>query len=383
MEKINRKKGVGYREMIRIGNRIIKSPIFNTKRDAKNWKSRQEHLKNQGFLQESNTFLNSKQTFASYAQEWLENKILPFRAKRTFDNYESKLRKHILPHVGSKLLVKIEERDALTLITKLRKNGHRPKGINDIITLLKSIMLQAKKERRIAFYPFEQVPKLHSDLLEDNYWQKSDIQQFLSGNEDSELVPIVKTALMTGMRLGELCGLQWDRVDFNLNLITVSRIRDRVGVRETTKTHTKRRIPMRPELRGLLEYLRSLSPASSYVFLNHQGVPLDYGHIYRDFKQAQIRAGFERTIRFHDLRHTFASLFMSNGGNLFELQKLLGHSNIEMTMRYAHFSPEHLMSSVTYMDMGIEPQKILSEPKLNQKMDFLDHSELDEPAIRC
>ncbi|HLE12435.1 MAG TPA: tyrosine-type recombinase/integrase [Bacteriovoracaceae bacterium] len=64
-------------------------------------------------------------------------------------------------------------------------------------------------------------------------------------------------------------------------------------------------------------------------------------------------AGIKNKIRFHDMRHTFASQFMMSGGSLFDLQKILGHTDVKMTLRYAHFSSDHLQKSVQFMDFGV------------------------------
>ncbi len=98
---------------------------------------------------------------------------------------------------------------------------------------------------------------------------------------------------------------------------------------------------------------------SSYASAKHslkkfwEGFGVDYGHLYRRFHMAQKKAGFEKRIRFHDCRHTFASQFMMNGGNLFDLQKILGHTDVKMTLRYSHFSPAHLQGTIKFMDLGI------------------------------
>jgi site-specific recombinase XerD len=117
---------------------------------------------------------------------------------------------------------------------------------------------------------------------------------------------------------------------------------------------------MSPGVRGLLFNMK-LKPVSTehrFIFKGAKGEPVEYGHVYRDFKKAQKNAGFTSLIRFHDLRHTFASQFVMNGGNLFDLQKILGHTQINMTMRYAHFSPDHLQNSIKYIDFGMNPPHI-------------------------
>ncbi|MGZ3695749.1 MAG: tyrosine-type recombinase/integrase, partial [Bdellovibrionota bacterium] len=83
-----------------------------------------------------------------------------------------------------------------------------------------------------------------------------------------------------------------------------------------------------------------------FVFSDEAGNPVDAHHLCRVFHRSQKKAGFSRLIRFHDMRHTFASHFMMNGGNIYDLQKLLGHSTLEMTQRYAHMSPDHLEKAI-------------------------------------
>ena len=131
------------------------------------------------------------------------------------------------------------------------------------------------------------------------------------------------------MRRGELAGLLWDKVDFNRSMIEISRIRDRYGHRETTKNGKTRFVPMNSQLRATLLRL-SHSRQNEYVFIRPDGAPISSHHAYRDFNTLQEKAGVTK-IRVRDLRHTFASHFMMNGGNLYSLQKILGHYNFSMT----------------------------------------------------
>jgi site-specific recombinase XerD len=108
---------------------------------------------------------------------------------------------------------------------------------------------------------------------------------------------------------------------------------------------------MTQEVRILILALHQKSIGNPYVFLEADGSEVKYAHVYRRFGNAQKKAEITNKIRFHDLRHSFASNYMMNGGNVFDLQKLLGHTDIKMTMRYAHFTPDHLQSSIKFMDM--------------------------------
>lgn len=116
----------------------------------------------------------------------------------------------------------------------------------------------------------------------------------------------------------------------------------RDGLRDTTKTNRGRHVPMNANVRGILKK-RLRSANSRYVFANDEGKTISYNHItQRHFKKAQRAAKVSKVIRFHDLRHTFASHFMMNGGNLYTLQKLLGHTDIKTTMIYAHLDEKFL-----------------------------------------
>lgn len=187
--------------------------------------------------------------------------------------------------------------------------------------------------------------------MQDQFWIKAEINQFLIANKNDQLLPFFFVAVHSGLRLAELCGLKWDRIDFANNQISVTRTRDKYGLKETTKTKIKRFVPMTNEVRALLLALHKRNLGNPYIFLEKDGSEVKYAHVYRRFGKAQTKAGITNKIRFHDLRHSFASNYMMNGGNVFDLQKLLGHTDIKMTMRYAHLTPDHLQSSIKFMDM--------------------------------
>ncbi|MBY0314082.1 MAG: site-specific integrase [Bdellovibrionales bacterium] len=147
----------------------------------------------------------------------------------------------------------------------------------------------------------------------------------------------------TGMRLGEICGLCWDQVNFQSRQIVVRRTMSSKGLQESTKTKRVRYVPMNHQVFSLLEKL-SRQSKSDFVCLNEKGNHWNVDHSGRWFKEALDKAKV-RKIRFHDLRHTYASQFMMNNGNIYDLQKILGHTDMKMTMKYAHLSPDHLLSA--------------------------------------
>jgi site-specific recombinase XerD len=105
------------------------------------------------------------------------------------------------------------------------------------------------------------------------------------------------------------------------------------------------------------------------VFGNADGGIMNIHHLYRDFQRAQNRAKMSQVIRFHDLRHTFASHFMMNGGNIYDLQKVLGHTKTEMTQIYAHLAPEHLAGVTSVVNFGATFSKKVAQIQPNEISD--------------
>ena len=139
-----------------------------------------------------------------------------------------------------------------------------------------------------------------------------------------ELPKIVTIALETGLRKAELLELTWDRVDLSRVVIRL----------EVTKSGKRREVPMRQVVYSVLAGLT--------------------GREGRLFRTRSIRTAFENAVveakvdnfRFHDCRHHFASWFVMRGGGLAALKALLGHSNFQMTLRYAHLAPDHLRAEM-------------------------------------
>lgn len=141
------------------------------------------------------------------------------------------------------------------------------------------------------------------------------------------------TGVYTGMRLGELAGLAWEHVDFDQKLIHVER-----SYTDPTKSSKLRFIPI---MRSLLEVLQEYwalcgKPEQGLVFPQNGKMPRRDSAWFRGDYQACLLASRIPKVRFHELRHTFASHYLINGGDIFRLQKLLGHKDIETTMIYAH-----------------------------------------------
>lgn len=149
------------------------------------------------------------------------------------------------------------------------------------------------------------------------------------------LTPLVLMSLNTGVRRGAAFGLEWADVDFELQQITVR------GA--TAKKNSTRHIPLNAEALDALKRWAKQASGRGRVFTGKDGGPVDnvrksWGKLLRD---ADISA-----FRWHDLRHTFASWLVMRGVDLNTVRELMGHSDIKMTLRYAHLAPEHKAGAV-------------------------------------
>lgn len=175
---------------------------------------------------------------------------------------------------------------------------------------------------------------------------REEAQRLLTAGRVSDaphLYDFLRLALNTGMRRGEMLGLEWRRVDFGEARLLLEGIH--------TKNGKRRYVPLN---RGALDALKSrlqfrdqFSPGSPWVFVQRNGKPVV--QVNFAFRQACEKAGVE-DFRIHDLRHTFASWLVSSGVPLSELRDLLGHSSIVQTERYAHLAPGRLHYAVEILD---------------------------------
>jgi integrase len=155
------------------------------------------------------------------------------------------------------------------------------------------------------------------------------------------LRPLVVLALNTGLRRGELFGLEWSRVDFDQRAIRIINAKSNAG---------NRVIPMNTTVLTLLSDLAK-GKTSSLVFPSNRRPGEKLLDLKKGFKKAVQLAGIQK-LRFHDTRHTFATRLIRAGVDIITVQKLLGHSKITMTERYAHSLADVKMAAVSKLDLA-------------------------------
>jgi len=186
-------------------------------------------------------------------------------------------------------------------------------------------------------------PSVAGQAMDFNFLSMDEADRLLSWAREKQPkeYPAYATALYTGLRMGELWGLRWADCDLDRGLLTVRR-----SYRLAPKSGKPRAVPINPALLPILRQWRNDCPASdeALVFPTARGFmrqkDRDYG-----FKAALTGAECH-AVTFHGLRHTFASHFMMSGGNILTLQKLLGHSSVAVTMKYAHLAPDFMRDEI-------------------------------------
>ncbi len=222
------------------------------------------------------------------------------------------------------------------------RKGARAHTINFEVGTLRTIFNLAIKWDYLKENPTKGVKKLKvEDSKRPRFLTADECQRLLEACP-TDLYPIYFTFLNTGMRKAELENLQWTDIDLK---------RNRISIRQKDFWQPKtgeRDIPINTPLKDLLSRLKPSSrqdTKNNFVFSSKDG-----GKIKTKLREKLIRiakqAGIQDLTRLHTLRHTFASHLVMNGVDLPTIKKLMGHSDIETTMIYAHLAPDHLSDAV-------------------------------------
>jgi len=214
-----------------------------------------------------------------------------------------------------------------------------PATVNRSLACLKSIFNKAIHWGRVEDNPVKKVKLLKENNKRLRYLEKEEIVKLLS-RCSKRLRPIVVLALNTGMRRGEILGLKWQDIDFRRGIIYLY----------NTKNGEKRELPMNEMAKTAL--IRTLKhPDSPYIFCDKNGRPFKGNR--KSFFTALEKSGIIN-FRFHDLRHTFASHLVMSGIDLNTVRELMGHKSIEMTLRYAHLSPDYKRRAVDVLNKRMD-----------------------------
>jgi len=241
----------------------------------------------------------------------------------------------LLAAFGAERLTEITQRKVERYMQDRRKEV-KPATVNRDVALLRHMLNKAVDWEYLESNPLKRVKPFKEPPGRTRYLIDAERERLLDACKHSDsdmLYPVVLTALLTGMRKGELQELTWDDVNFPEARITVRR----------SKNNETRHIPIHRDLLEMLQQLHNRYPYAHYVFCKPDGKP--YGDWRRAFKTVCRQAGITN-LRFHDLRHTFGSYLGMNGSNAYTIMRLMGHKTIAMSARYTHISEVQLKAAV-------------------------------------
>ena len=223
----------------------------------------------------------------------------------------------------------------------LRREDVSPATVNRELALLRHMLNIAVEWGKLKESPFKGVKLFKENngrmrILSPE--QEIILFEAIRANPNTPyLEDIVITALNSGMRRSEILTLKKDMLNFKEGYILV----------EETKSGEARKIPMNERLTKTLKKTMDKNLKSPYVFCKDDGSP--FGNIRKGFDKAVKKTRLDG-LRFHDLRHTFASRLVMAGVDIITVQQLLGHKTLRMTMRYSHPTPEHKKAAVKILD---------------------------------
>ena len=217
-----------------------------------------------------------------------------------------------------------------------------PKSINNCLGLL-HLLFEKAVEWGYLVKNVCSIKTLPIPQQDYTWWEDpNDIGKFLAVAKENRNFAAHKLALETGMRLGEIIGLSKKDVNFDRLQIKINRQwSDKQASYCPTKNSKIRVVPIDRELAKLLKEAILASPDKEIIFVTKTGNRLRCDKLRDQFKRL-IKKAQVPDIRFHDMRHTFASHYMISVGDIWTLKQILGHSSITTTERYAHLSANHL-----------------------------------------
>ena len=301
-------------------------------------------------------------------------------AATTYDTYHTYVDKHLVPYFKD-LNLNIQDVTTghiLDYIQYLSHDGGRkdnkaggqsPTSVRKIIGILRQVFEYAVLYDDIKINPALQVPlpkKENKKSERQVFLTAEDAQKMLNAiNDEEEIGPIVYVTLYYGLRRSEALGLRWQAVDFDGNTITINHTVTGGGEvirKDTTKTYASRRTyQLLPDIKDLLlklreeqgEYQKRLGPCyheNDYIFKHPNGVPYHPNAITKSFQRALARHGLPQ-MRYHDLRHSTASILLDKGWDINDIKEWLGHADISTTANiYAHISHRRKVSLAQDLD---------------------------------
>ncbi len=295
-------------------------------------------------------------TVKTLFDDWLAAVHLRVKAS-TYANYCMKVKKHILPAFGCILYERLTAGVIHTFMEQKLKCGLSPKYVSDIIIVFKSMAKYAEKEYGYR-NPLRNVMLPKTEKKKMRLFSEQQ-QKTLSSYAMQDITPTkigILLSFYTGIRIGELCALQWEDMDLDQGILTVSKTIQRIA--SPQGSHATKLLIDRPKSRSavreiplpsfLLKLLQAYRQQDEIYVVSQKDEPLDPRTMQYRF-HALLKKAQLPSINFHALRHMFATNCVALGFDIKTLSELLGHSSVETTLnRYVHSSMERKLPACVW-----------------------------------
>lgn len=306
-----------------------------------------------------------RQTVAQFLDRWIAEKIAPTRRPSTADSYRRLVRTHITPNIGYIQLAKLTPQDVERVIARMREQGKAPRMQQYMRAVLRAAFNQALKWGLVArnVVTLTDSPKVERYVTHP--LTRAQAQTLLNAARGDRYEALYGAALWLGLRRGEVLGLRWEDIDLDTRTLRVEQALHAIGgqlVIAPPKTENSRRtLPLPAALVPILRVHRARQLEErlkagvhwqdhGLVFCTSRGTPISPRNLVRDFKAFLTKAGLP-DVRFHDLRHSCASILAANGVPARVAMEILGHSNIATTQNiYTHVYEDSKREAADVMD---------------------------------
>ena len=310
-------------------------------------------------------------TFGAWLDYWYQNHCKTGLRITTQKNYENAIYRHLIPGMGQISLDKLTTGDLQQYYTGLKEHGRLLRtelygeGLSDrtvrgIHAICRAALERAEGEGLISGNPALGCKLPPKKGREQNTLTQEEIQRFLIQAREEGCYELFLLTLATGMRRGEILALRWDDLNPKTGALQIARQLQRIGGRlvltePKTKAAVRTVILPRPILKVLEDYRRRMEFPSRWMFPSpvKEDAPLDPASVRKRLERVLERAQCD-CVRFHDLRHTFATMALEHGMDVKTLSTIIGHVSSSTTLDiYTHITDEMRTSAALKIDRGI------------------------------
>jgi integrase len=342
------------------GKRKRRDVYGKTKKEVQDELSKLQNAKTHGTLTTP-----SRTTISQFMQQWLDDVARVSVRDTTFHSYKGIVKNHITKHVGGVSLQKLLPTHVQAMYSAMERNGASARLRQLTHAVLHRALKQALKWGLVTRNVCDAVDSPRVAKSEIRPLSVEQVGDLLAAAAGDRLESLYIVAIGTGMRLGELFGLQWSDINLKDGVLSVRHTLTEVGGKLTLtepKTAKGRRLVTLPQrVVDSLANHRKRAVASGlagvpWVFTNSIGGPLRRSHFHRNDFKPMLKHAELPDIRFHDLRHTSATLLLTQGIHPKVVQERLGHAHISLTLdTYSHVVPSMQADAATRMDAMLVP----------------------------